>query len=105
MFVARSSSVAARVLEEEMVIMCPRTSKLFVLNPVGTAIWNALDGRTPLDEIVKDRICAEFDVEVETAVAHANEFVKQLAEHDIVVTAQHPITSEPQAETQRGDVV
>jgi hypothetical protein len=38
MFVARSSTVAARLLEDEMVIMCPRTSKLFVLNPVGTAI-------------------------------------------------------------------
>jgi Coenzyme PQQ synthesis protein D (PqqD) len=93
MFVARSSSVAARLLEEEMVIMCPQTSKLFVLNPVGTAIWNALDGSTPLAEIVKDQICAQFDVDLETALAHANEFVQQLAEHGIVVTAEHPLVS------------
>lgn len=93
MFVARSSSVAARLLEEEMVIMCPRTSKLFVLNPVGTAIWNALDGGTPLAEIVKDQVCAQFEVELETALAHAHEFVQQLAEHDIVVTAEHPLAS------------
>jgi hypothetical protein len=91
MFVARSSSVAARLLEEEMVIMCPKTSKLFVLNPVGTAIWNALDGSKPLDEIVRNQICCEFDVEPEIALAHANQFVRELAEHDIVMTADHPI--------------
>ncbi len=96
MFVARSSAVAARLLEEEMVIMCPRTSKLFVLNPVGTAIWNALDGSTPLEQIVKDQICAEFDVDLETALAHVNEFVRQLAEHTIVVTAEAPLLSETQ---------
>ena len=91
MFVARSATVAARLLEEEMVIMCPRTSKLFVLNPVGTAIWNALDGTTPLDEIVREQICGEFEVEPETALAHANQFVRELAEHEIVVTADHPL--------------
>ncbi len=87
-----------------MVIMCPRTSKLFVLNPVGTAIWNALDGDKPLDEIVKDRICTEFDVELETALAHANEFVKQLSEHDIVMTAEHPLPAKD-PDTQTGKVV
>jgi Coenzyme PQQ synthesis protein D (PqqD) len=100
MFVARSSSVAARLLEEEMVIMCPLTSKLFVLNPVGTAIWNALDGSIPFAEIVKSQICSQFDVEPETALAHANEFVQQLAEHGVVVTAEKPLGSgiQPDAE-------
>ena len=103
MFVARSSAVAARLLEEEMVIMCPRTSKLFVLNPVGTAIWNALDASKPLNEIVEDQICAEFDIDPETAMAHAAQFVQQLAEHDIVVTAEHPLASPTDPNTQTGD--
>jgi hypothetical protein len=85
--------VAARLLEDEMVIMCPRTSKLFVLNPVGTAIWNALDGRTPLAKIVSNQICTQFDVEFETALAHAAEFVQQLAKHGVVVTGEQPLVS------------
>jgi hypothetical protein len=90
MFVARSSSVAARLLEDEMVIMCPQTSKLFVLNPVGTAIWNALDGGKQLDEIVRNQICAEFEVDFDTAMADAMTFVQQLAEHGVVITADQP---------------
>jgi Coenzyme PQQ synthesis protein D (PqqD) len=103
MFVARSSSVAARLLEEEMVIMCPKTSKLFVLNPVGTAIWNALDGSKPLDEIVRDQVCGEFDVEPETALDHANQFVRELAEHEIVITAEHPIVAATGSANQPGE--
>jgi hypothetical protein len=91
MFVARSSSVAARLLEDEMVIMCPRTSKLFILNPVGTAIWNALEAHRPLQEIVTDRICTAFDIDPGTALAHAREFVQQLAEHEIVTVADYPV--------------
>jgi Coenzyme PQQ synthesis protein D (PqqD) len=103
MFVARSSTVAARLLEDEMVIMCPRTSKLFVLNPVGTAIWNALDGSMPLAKIVRDQICSQFDVEFETAMAHAAEFVQQLAEHGIVVTGEQPLVSGvPDTELRKG---
>ena len=103
MFVARSSSVAARLLEEEMVIMCPKTSKLFVLNPVGTTIWNALDGTTSLDEIVRDRVCGEFDVDPETALAHANQFVRELAEHEIVTTAEYPIAAAAGSANQLGE--
>jgi hypothetical protein len=93
MFVARSSSVAARLLEDEMVIMCARSSKLFVLNAVGTAIWNAFDGVTPLAQIVTEQVCANFDVEFEPALAHASEFVQELAEHGILITAERPLAS------------
>jgi hypothetical protein len=94
MFVARSSTVAARLLEDEMVIMCPRTSKLFVLNPVGTVIWEALDGRTPLSEIVRDHVYTQFEVTPDVALTDASEFVRQLAEHGVVVIGEEPLSSE-----------
>jgi ribulose-5-phosphate 4-epimerase/fuculose-1-phosphate aldolase len=100
MFVARSLSVAARLLEEEMVIMCPLSSKLFVLNPVGTAIWNALDGGKELGEVVRSRICTEFEVEYETAMADAKEFLQQLAEHGVVVIGDEPLVSEAGPDTE-----
>jgi hypothetical protein len=84
-----------------MVIMCPRTSKLFVLNAVGTAIWNALEGGTPLAEIVQNQVCTQFDVDFETAISHAAGFVRQLAEHGILLTSEQPLgcrqTSNPEA--------
>lgn len=90
-YVARSKMVAARMLGDEMVIMSAKDSTLFTLNPVGTVIWNAADGRSTLEQIVDERVCGEFEVEREEALADAQTFVGELAEHGIVVVSMQPI--------------
>jgi hypothetical protein len=90
-YVARSRSVAARELGEEMVIMSAADSTLFNLNPVATMIWKAADGRTPLTRIVEEQICPEFDVELGEALQDAEQFVKELAGHGILLLADFPI--------------
>ena len=90
-YVARSRSVAARQLGEEMVIMSAADSTLFNLNEVATLIWKAADGKTPLMRIVEERICAEFDVEKGEALQDAEQFVKELAERGILILAESPI--------------
>lgn len=77
-YIARSSAVAARALEGEMVIMSMRDSTLFTLNEVGAEIWRAADGRTPLSEIVRDNICAKFETEPDAAYAEAETFCRRL---------------------------
>lgn len=89
-YVARSKYVAARMLGEEMVIMSGRDSTLFTLSPVATAIWNAADGQSTLGQIA-ERVCEEFEVDRETAMADAQELVAQLAEHGIVLISEQPI--------------
>jgi len=84
MFIARSSEIASRNLDGEMIIMSARDSTLFTLNEVATHIWEAADGQTSLDEIVDQRICAEFDVDRETALKDARELVQQLSQHGIL---------------------
>ncbi len=90
-YIARSKYVAARMLGEEMVIMSGRDSTLFTLSPVGAVIWNAADGQTTLERIVDERVCEQFEVDRETAVADAQEFVDQLAKHGIVLISEQPI--------------
>jgi Coenzyme PQQ synthesis protein D (PqqD). len=90
-YIARSSAVAARALEEEMVIMSMRDSTLFTLNEVGAEIWRAADGRTPLSEIVRDNICAKFEAEPEAAYADAEAFCRQLSERGILLLSDQPI--------------
>jgi Coenzyme PQQ synthesis protein D (PqqD) len=90
-YVARSKYVAARMLGEEMVIMSGRDSTLFTLSPVATAIWNAADGRSTLEQIVEQRVCEEFEVDRETAMADAREFVAEVAKHGIVLISEQPI--------------
>jgi Coenzyme PQQ synthesis protein D (PqqD) len=90
-YIARSSAIAARLIGGEMMIMSAVDSTFFTLNEVGTAIWQAADGRTPLSIIVSQNICAEFDVTPEQAQVDAEQFVKDLAQYGILRISDQPI--------------
>ena len=67
-----------------MMVMNSADSTFFTLNEVATAIFQAADGRTPLREIVRDRICQQFDIDPEQAQADAEQFVADLSSHGIL---------------------
>jgi len=90
-YIARSSAIAARLIGAEMMIMSAADSTFFTLNEVGTAIWQAADGNTPLSEIIDMKICAEFEVSRSQALNEAEHFVKELAEHGILRVSDQPI--------------
>ena len=90
-YLARSSRIAARKLGGEMVIMSAEDSSLYTLNEVGTVIWEAADGRTPLAEIIERVVCAKFDVDPSTALRDAEEFVEALTKHKILLVSGQPI--------------
>jgi hypothetical protein len=91
-YIARSTAVAARSLDGEMMIMSAKDSTLFTLNPVGTVIWQSADGQTPLAEIVEQKICAQFEVDPADAARDAESFVSDLAGHGILLISGEPIT-------------
>ena len=66
-------------------------STIFMLNPTGTAIWQAADGNTPLSRIIQEKVCAEFDVPIEQAEADAEDFIAELASHGVLVISEQPI--------------
>ena len=92
-YVARSPEIAARLLGDEMIVMSIRDSTLFTLNPVATAIWLAADGSAPLLEIVKTKVCAEFDTDLGVAYSDAEAFTEELASHGILLISDQPIAS------------
>jgi Coenzyme PQQ synthesis protein D (PqqD) len=93
-YIARSNKIAARNLDGEMMIMSAVDSTFFTLNPVATAIWQAADGKTPLADIVAQRVCAEFEVEPAVARQDAEQFVAELSQHGILLVSDHPIDPE-----------
>jgi hypothetical protein len=101
LYIARSTSVAARSLDGEMMIMSSRDSTLFTLNKTATIIWQAADGATPLEEIVEHRICPEFEVEPGEALRDAESLARQLATHGILHVSEQPISQlNPRGESQ-----
>ncbi len=90
-YVARNPQVAARSLDGEMMIMSGRDSTLFTLNKTATLLWQSADGNTPLEEIVSQRICTEFEVAPAEAMQDAEALVRELASHDIMQMSERPI--------------
>jgi coenzyme PQQ synthesis protein D (PqqD) len=91
LYIARSNEIAARQLGDEMIVMSPRDATLFSLNNIGLVIWQAADGRTPLEEIVREKVCAEFEVTPEEALKDAESFVRELAGHGIMKVSDKPL--------------
>jgi hypothetical protein len=85
--VLRGERLAARKVGGEMVILSADDSSLFVLNQVGTAIWEAADGQTTL-EAIADGVCRDFDVDLETALKDVAEFVDALAAAGVVSVSE-----------------
>jgi hypothetical protein len=92
-YIARATTVAARALDGEMMIMSAKDSTLFTLNPVATVIWQAADGQTPLVDIVEKKVCAEFDVAPAEALQDAEKFVGDLANHGVLLVSKEPIAA------------
>jgi hypothetical protein len=96
-YVARASRLAARRLDAETIILCPDDSGLYVLNEVGTTLWEAADGCTPLSAIVDTTICPRFDVDAATAMEDALAFVEGLRQHQILHVSDEPIPTDDRA--------
>jgi Coenzyme PQQ synthesis protein D (PqqD) len=99
-YIVRSEKVAARLLDGEMIVMSAVDSTLFNLNSVAAVIWQAADGRTPLSEIVRGLICAEFEVPPDIAYQDAEEFVKELESHGILTVLDRPI-ADPRSDPEK----
>ena len=91
LYIARSPKLAARVLDGEMMIMSGHDSTLFTLNKTATIIWQAADGKTPLEEIVERRIVPEFEIDANSALQDAEILARELASHGILQVSEEPI--------------
>ena len=91
LYVARNPRVAARSLDGEMMIMSGRDSTLFTLNKTATILWQAADGATPLEQIVQQKICKEFEIEPGEALRDAETLARDLASHGILQISEEPI--------------
>ncbi len=88
-FPEQNPRAAWRVYDGEAVIVSPEDSTLHTLNPVGTLIWEAADGRTALEAIV-GRVCEAFEVDRATAARDTTIFVEQLSRRGLLTVLASP---------------
>jgi hypothetical protein len=82
-YVSRAANVAARMIGGEMMIMSGRDSSLFSLNETASLLWQAADGRTTLEQIAQ-RLCGEFEVDLQTALQDVQEIAQDLSSHGVL---------------------
>jgi hypothetical protein len=70
--------------------MKPSDSSLFSLNETATAIWLAADGKTSLRQIVETAVCGDFEIDPRQAMDDAEELVRGLADHGILLLLREP---------------
>jgi hypothetical protein len=74
---------ASRVMDGEAVVFMPGKGQVRILNKLGTAVWELVDGERTVSEIVEE-ICKKYDVEREVAERDALEFLKTLQDKELV---------------------
>lgn len=89
-YIARSTRLGTCTLGGEAIIITPSDSQLYNLNQVATSIWEAADGQSRLSEIVEKNVCVEFDIDRETAMADAWQFVSDFSTKGLLLTSDRP---------------
>jgi len=79
---ARNDRVVSRKIVDELILVPIRQSvaemeTLYTLNEVGARVYELIDGKRPVGEIV-EAIVTEFEVAHETAESDVREFITQL---------------------------
>lgn len=83
MIPAKAPTTAWRIIEGEAVILSMETKVLRGLNPLGSRVWELIDGKRSMDEIV-GQIVREFDVEARQADEDVRRFVQELLDKGLV---------------------
>ena len=85
MILAKAPTTAWRIIEGEAVILSMETKVLRGLNPVGSRVWELIDGGRSMEEIV-GVIVKEFEVEPPQAAEDVRSFVQELLDKGLVTS-------------------
>jgi hypothetical protein len=82
--------VAARVVDGAAVIVLADAGQVNVLNPLGSRIWELIDGTRNIQAIA-ETICEEYEVSLHQALADVEEFVEKLVDANALVLEERPV--------------
>lgn len=73
-----------RVLDGEAVLVSPQAGKVSVLNGIGSALWQLLDGRHTVADM-QAYLVARYDVIPTVAAADLDTFLSELADRGLII--------------------
>ena len=85
----RKRDIPWRIIEGEAIVVEVDKGEIIHLNEAGAEIWNVLDGKKTVSDIIK-HIRSEFEVREEVAERDTLEFLGQLIDMGIVECVETP---------------
>ncbi len=86
----RHPQVASRVMDEQAIVVLADSGEVNVFSPVATRIWELVDGKHTLAQIVAT-ITAEYEVAPEMARQDVQEFVQELLDVHAITLDGSPL--------------
>jgi hypothetical protein len=78
--------ILSRLIEDEAVLVMPKQGQVKVLNEVGAAIWELVDGNRSIQQIIEG-VCAQFEVDYGNVETDTLNFITDLIDREIVEIA------------------
>jgi len=84
----KSENTASRILDGEAVVVLPLESLVYTFDPVGTRIWELINGEKKISHIVKN-IQNEYEVDSESAKQDTIDFIQELVTKKMLILNDH----------------
>ncbi len=81
--------VAARVMDGQALVILADTGEVNVFNPVGTRIWELIDGRHSVTQII-EAITSEYEITEAEASKDVQGFVQELLDARAITLEEQP---------------
>ena len=79
----RSPNSAYRIYDGQATIVLPDRAEVNVLNPIGSIVWDRMDGTRTVAQII-EAVVEEYEIAPERARLDVLEFIETLRQHGMV---------------------
>ena len=86
-YIIKNNRIISRLIDGKMVILDAEGKTLYILNEIGTKIWELCDGSNRIKDIVS-KLCHEYDIEKDIAKKDVLDFVNQLLQADLLFVSK-----------------
>lgn len=83
---SKNSECPVRSIGDGLVIMAPSGDTTHSLEDIGAFIWNQLDGKHSLQQVL-DAILSDYDIDENTAKDDLDSFISQMETAGLVMTS------------------
>jgi len=92
-YISKSRHLASRRLDDETIVMSVKSSTLYTLNESATRIWEAADGQRSIEEIARNVIAEEYEVDYNTAMQDTLALVRRLEKDGLLLVHEKPLSA------------